>query len=68
MITSGNSLEDQTSDQAIKKAIDMTMDFLKMNPTKFKAIYSDGSCVLFDSYEEAMSYYSKDGKCKVFVI
>jgi hypothetical protein len=68
MIKSGDSYQDNTSDDAIKKAIDMTMDLLKNNPTKFKAVYSDGSVVEFNSYEEAMSYYSKDGKCKVFVI
>jgi hypothetical protein len=60
--------EDKTSDSTIKKAINMTMDLLKLNPTKFKAVYSDGSVVMFDTYEEAMSFYSKDGKCKMFVI
>jgi hypothetical protein len=68
MIKSGNSYEDKTSDSAIKKAVDMTMDLLKMNPVKFKAVYSDGSVAMFDTYEEAMTFYSKEGKTKIFVI
>ncbi len=68
MNTSGNAYEDKTSDKALNDAIDSTMDFLKLNPTKFKAVYSDGSVVLYDKYEDAMKAYSKNGKCKVFVI
>ena len=68
MIKSGNAYEDKTSDLFIRQAIKTTMDFLKLNPTKFKAIYSDGSFVLFDKYEDAMEAHTKDGKVKVFVI
>jgi hypothetical protein len=68
MNSSGNAHEDKVSDKVIKEAIDTTIDFLKLNPAKFKAIYSDGSVVLFDKYEDAMEAYSKDGKCKMFVI
>jgi hypothetical protein len=68
MTTSGNAYEDKTSDSSIKEAIDKTIDLLKLNPAKFKAVYSDQSVVLFDTYEEAMEFYSKDGKCKLFVI
>jgi hypothetical protein len=68
MNKSGNAYEDKTSDSLIKRAIETTMDFLKLNPTKFKAVYSDGSFVLFDKYEDAMEAHTKDGKTKVFVI
>lgn len=68
MNTSGNAYEDKTSDSFINEAIKTTMDFLKLNPTKFKAVYSDGSFVLFDKYEDAMEAHTKNGKTKIFVI
>ncbi len=67
MFESGNSFEDKTSDAFINEAIKETLQNLKIEPPKFQAVFSDGSTVNFDIYEEAMMFLYKNPNCKVFV-
>jgi hypothetical protein len=68
MFKNRNSFKQKPLDPATKQAIDMTTDLLKMKPTKFKAVYSDGRVVMFDAYKRTMTYHSKDGKTKNLAI
>ena len=65
---SGNSFEDKTSDDNIRKFIKNAMDDLKNNPLKYEAIFPNGEKMVFEKYEDAIAFLSSNPSCKVVVV
>ena len=66
-------------DSIINEAIKQTLEYLKINPPtfqavfekidppKFQAVFDNGSMVNFKVYEEAIDFLTKNPDCKVYV-
>lgn len=67
MYTTTENSENNTSDSNIKKAIEKTLETLKINPPKFYATYRKEIVKEFKSYEDAIAYLSIHPHVKVFV-
>ena len=59
---------DTNLNKAIKDAINKVMEDLKTSPANFMASFDDGTVILFDKYEEAISFYTSHPFCTLRVV